>query len=114
LKTCGFLAAVNTTAWPEDWQESPLTIRDLLDVAVTRYDSFPIFVDGNPRDVFDFAFDALFQKPILAVEHHGYFRQGYEPLAQLVHDISAFSPKPNWMPLGKTVMSSCVLKQMGE
>jgi len=114
LKTCGFLAAVNTTAWPEDWQESPLTIRDLLDVAVTRYDSFPIFVRRYPRDVFDFAFDALFQKPILAVEHHGYFRQGYEPLAQLVHDISAFSPKPNWMPLGKTVMSSCVLKQMGD
>ena len=114
LKTCGFLAAVNTTAWPEDWQESPLTIRDLLDVAVTRYECFPIFVRRYPRDVFDYAFDALFQKPILAVEHHGYFRQGYEPLAQLVHDISAFNPKPNWMPLGKTVMSSCVLRQTGD
>jgi hypothetical protein len=113
LKSGGLSAAVNTTQWPRDWQEDPLTIRDLLDVAVTRYKKFPIFIRRYPRDIFDYAFDALFQKPILAVEHHGYFRYGYGPLAKVVRDISALYPKPHWMPLGKTITSSCVLKQTG-
>jgi hypothetical protein len=114
LKACGFTAAVNTTPWPVDYRENPLSIRDLLDVAVTRYESFPIFVRRYPRDIFDYAFDAMFQKPILAVEHHGFFRHGYEPLAKLVQNISALSSNLVWMPLGSAVVSSCVLKQTGD
>jgi hypothetical protein len=114
LKSCGFLAAVNSTAWPEDWHKSPLTIRDLLDVAVTRYESFPIFVRRYPRDVFDYAFDALFQKPILAVEHHGFFRNGYGALTEFIRDLSILEPKLQWMPLGRTLASSCVLRRTGD
>jgi hypothetical protein len=114
LGACGFHAAVNSTAWPGDAQEAPLTARDLLDVAVTRYPSVPLFVRRYPRDVFDFAFDALFQKPLLAVEHHGFFRHGYGRFADFVGELSTLSPKVAWMPLGQTVMSSCVLKQTGE
>jgi hypothetical protein len=114
LKRSGFGAVVNTTPWPEDYHESPLTLRDLLDVAVTRYEHFPIFVRRYPRDVFDYAFDALFQKPVLAVEHHGFFRHGYKPLANLVHELSALNTNLAWMPLGKIVTSSCVLKQTGD
>jgi hypothetical protein len=114
LKASGFAAAVNTTLWPVDYRESPLTIRDLLEVAVTRYGNFPIFGRHYPQDAFDYAFDALFQKPVLAVEHHGFFRDGYEALAKLVLEISALSSKVVWMPLGMTVTSSCVLKRMGD
>ena len=114
LKACGLAAALNSTPWPVNYRENPLTIRDFLEVAVTRYESFPIFVRRNPREVFDFAFDALFQKPVLAVEHHGFFRDGYEGLAKLVSEVSSLSSKVIWMPLGKTVTSSCVLKRMGD
>ena len=114
LRSCGLSAAVNSTAWPEDWQEDPLTIRDLLDVAVTRYDRFPIFVRRYPRDVFDFAFDAFFQKPILAVEHHGFFRNGCGPLTEFIRDLSTLEPKLQWMPLGRTLASSCVVKRTGD
>ena len=113
LKAGGFAAALNSTPWPVDYRGDPLTIRDLLDVAVTRYESFPIFVRRYPRDIFDYAFDALFQKPILAVEHHGFFRDGYEALAKLVHEVSSLSSNVLWMPLGRAVTSSCVLKRMG-
>ena len=114
LKACGLAAALNSTPWPVDYRENPLTIRDFLEVAVTRYESFPIFVRRNPREVFDYAFDALFQKPVLAVEHHGFFRDGYEGLAKLVSEVSSLSSKVAWMPLGKTVTSSCVLRRMGD
>jgi hypothetical protein len=114
LKASGLTAALNSTPWPVDYRENPLTIRNLLEVAVTRYESFPIFVRRNPRDVFDYAFDALFQKPVLAVEHHGFFRDGYEGLTKFVHEVSSLSSKVVWMPLGRTVTSSCVLKRMGD
>lgn len=113
LKASGLAAALNSTPWPVDYRENPLTIRDLLEVAVTRYESFPIFVRRNPREVFDYAFDALFQKPVLAVEHHGFFRDGYEGLAKLVREVSSLSSKVAWMPLGMTVTSSCVIRRMG-
>jgi hypothetical protein len=113
LKKCGFVAAVNTTPWPVDYLEFPLTLRDLLDVAVTRYESFPIFGRRNPRDIFDCAFDALFQKPILAVEHHGFFRHGCKPFAKFVRDLSALNTNLAWMPLGRTVTASSVFKQTG-
>jgi hypothetical protein len=95
-----------------DSGESPLTIRDLLDVAVTRYESFPIFVRRYPRDTFDFAFDAFFQKPILVVEHHDFFRDGYTALQTLVRDLDALDIKLSWMPLRKTLMSSYLFRQI--
>ena len=114
LKASGIAAALNSTPWPVDYRENPLTIHDLLEVAVTRYDNFPIFVRRNPREVIDFAFDALFQKPVLAVEHHEFFRNGYEGLSNFEQEVSALSNKVIWMPLGRTVASSCVLKRMGD
>jgi len=114
LQTCGFAAAVNTTPFPVDFQANRLTIRDLLDVAVTRYESFPIFLRRYPRDVFDYAFDALFQKPILVVEHHTFFRHGYEQMRALVQDLANLNLDLRWMPLGQTVNSTCVVKRIAE
>jgi hypothetical protein len=114
LKRCGFAAVVNTTPWPVDYRVTPLTIRDLLDVTVTRYESFPIFLRRYPQDIFDYAFDALFQKPLLAVEHHGFFRHGCAPFAKLVSDLSALSPNLAWMPLGRTLTASSVFKRIGD
>lgn len=111
LKACGFDAAVNTTVWPVDHENAPLTIRDLLHVAVTRYDNFPIFLRRYPGELFDHAFDILFQKPLLAVEHHGYFRQGYTAFANFVRDASTLRTDLVWAPLGQTLASTCVLRQ---
>ena len=113
LKSCGFDAAVNSSPWPEDGGDTPLTLGDLLQVAVTRYDTFPIFIRRYPGEIFDYAFDILFQKPVLAVEHHGFFRRGCEPLGEFVRDVSAVVSNLSWMPLAQTVTSSCVLRRTG-
>ncbi len=114
LKACGIDAAVNSTPWPVDYRENPLTIRDLLEVAITRYGGFPVFVRRYPRDLFDYAFDAMLQKPVLVVEHHRFFRRGHKALVELVRGISTLSPKVAWTPLGRTVTTSCLLKRKGE
>jgi hypothetical protein len=114
LGACGVHAAVNTEAWPRDHGGSHPTIRDHLDVAMTRYEPLPLFIRRYPRDVFDFAFDALFQKPILGVEHHEFFRDGLEALGKLVREVSSLSPRVKWMPLGRTLESSYLLRRTGE
>jgi hypothetical protein len=110
LKRCGFLAAVNSNAWPTDWERYPAAIRDAIDVAVSRYSGFPIFVRRYPVDVFDYAFDAFFQKPVLGVEHHRYFRNGFAPLENLAVALRRAIPNLKWMPLGRTVVSSYLLR----
>ena len=114
LKAAGFDAAANTTPWPVDAGENRLTVRDLLQVAVTHYEDFPIFVRRYPVDIFDHAFDALFQKPVLAVEHHGYFRHGCGPLVQVMRELSTLKTNLTWLPLGQAVAASCILRQTGD
>ncbi|HVM59652.1 MAG TPA: hypothetical protein VMV72_02205 [Verrucomicrobiae bacterium] len=113
LKQCGYLAVVNTTQWPVDPGERPLTLRDLLDVAVTKYDGFPIFGRRYPDNAFDFAFDTLFQKPLVIGEHHAFFKHGFEPLRRLVRELAALENAPVWRPLQETITSSIVVKRMG-
>lgn len=114
LKSSGVAASVNSSPWPSDNAGKPLTIRDRLQVAVTHYENFPLFLRRVPGDVFDFAFDALFQKPLLAAEHHGFFRDGYESLTRFISDISNIKTNLVWMPLGQAIASSCLMRQTGE
>jgi hypothetical protein len=110
LKRRGFLAAVNSDAWPADWDLYPAKIRDAIDVAVSRYSGFPIFVRRYPVDFFDYAFDAFFQKPVLGVEHHRYFRSGFAPLENLAVALRRAIPNLHWMPLGSAVVSTHLIR----
>jgi hypothetical protein len=114
LKSSGVAASVNSSPWPSDNAGNPLTIRDLLQVAVTHFENFPLFLRRSPENVFDFAFDALFQKPLLAAEHHGFFRNGYESLTRFIRDLSNIKTNLVWMPLGQAISSSCLMRQTGE
>lgn len=111
LAACGIAAAVNSGPWPVDSGQDRLTIRDLLEPAVTRHGGVPIFLRHYPDQVFDYAFDALFQKPVLAVEHHAYFRGGYRSLAELVREVSSLSPKVTWLPLASALAASYQIKR---
>ncbi|NJL17413.1 MAG: hypothetical protein HC938_09650 [Nitrospira sp.] len=56
----------------------------------------------------------MFQKPILAVEHHGFFRSGHKELARLVQGVSSLSGKVMWMPLGTVVLTHCLVRRTGD
>ena len=115
LKQCRYVAAVNSSPWAADVTNGTLTARALLDVAVTSYSNFPLFVRRYPRDAFDFAFDTFFQKPLIVVEHHEYFRDGYAPLRRFVGQLDAIGKsRPTWLPLREAVTSSCVMRPNGE
>ena len=100
LKTCGFDAVVNTTPWPEDFQGQPLTMQDLLGVAVTHY-SFPILC-GATGDIFDRAFDA-FSKAAVGSGTSRMLRHGYDQFSAFVRELATLRVKLVWMPLGETI-----------
>lgn len=114
LKNSGFYAAVNTTNWAVDWNKAPLSLRDFLDVAVTRYERFPIFLRHFPSDVFGCAFYALFQKPLLVEAHHQFFENGFGPLETFAQNVAQISPAPKWMPLGSALLSSHLVRRNSE
>lgn len=109
LAACGYLAAVNTDLSPSD--EEGVTLRDLLDVAVTAFADFPLFGRHYPRDPADFAFDLFLGKPALVAEHHGYFRNGYATLGAFVERLNQLDPRLEWSGLGAICSRAC-LKRM--
>jgi hypothetical protein len=106
LKAARYLAAVNTELSPSTMSET-LSIRDLLDVAVTRFADFPIFGRRYPNVPAEFAFDLFMGKPALAVEHHGYFKGGYEPLETFVSRLNALDNRIEWTNLETICSKAC-------
>jgi hypothetical protein len=49
----------------------------------------------------EFAFDLFLGKPALLVEHHGYFKGGYEKIREFMTQLNALSPDLRWMGLGE-------------
>jgi hypothetical protein len=109
LKASGYLAAVNSDVFPSA-APATLALRELLDVAVTRFDDFPLFGRRYPRDTAEFAFDLFLGKPALIVEHHGYFRNGYSALESFVGQLNGLDEQLEWASLGAICSHACLTK----
>jgi len=106
LKKCGYLAAVNTVPYPTNHFGAPTAIGDLFNLAILRHGSFPLFTRHYPRQVFDFAVDLFWGKPLFVVEHHDYFREGFCRLTEFVTALNELSPKIQWLTLENAVIRS--------
>jgi hypothetical protein len=106
LKDCGYLAAINSTPYPVD-AGVRLTLRDLLEVAVTRFASFPLFIRRYPRRLVELAFDLFVGKPALIVEHHGFFRDGYQALAETIEKLHGVEKQLQWANLNLICSRAC-------
>lgn len=113
LRKAGFAAAVNSDAWARDNAANPITVRDLLEVAVLRYDRFPMFLRRYPTESFDFAFDALFQKPVLAVEHHEYFSDHCRAYGEFAGRLRSAGLELRWLPLKQALVETCQIRRSG-
>lgn len=109
LAACGYLAAVNTEVCPSNNPET-LTLQDLLQVAITRLGEFPLFSRHYPNDAAEFAVGLFIGKPALIVEHHDYFRSGYEELGAFVNEINKLAPRIEWTSLANICSQACLTK----
>jgi hypothetical protein len=111
LRASGFLATVNGDVWPLNM---PHTLRDLLEVAVTRFSDVPLFSRRYPRDLAEFAFDLFMGKPVLTAEHHGYFREGYAALTTFVRRLRHLDPRLEWSSLATICSTACLTRTTAE
>jgi hypothetical protein len=109
LKASGYLAAVNSDVFPAT-KPNPLALHDLLDVAVTEFDDFPLFGRRYPRGVAEFALDLFLGKPALVVEHHDYFRAGYSALETFVSRVNALEKRLEWTNLATICSRACLTR----
>ena len=114
LRTSGYLAAVNTTCFPTNAGDAPITIADILRPAIMKFDGFPIFQRRYPQRLIDFAFDVFLGRPVLLVQHHDDFRDGYEKIETFVERLRTIEPNLTWPPLAEQLMESCVIRSLGE
>ena len=82
LKDQGYFAAFNSTLQATDSEESP-TI-EYPQPATRKYHDFPLFLRRYPKDRSYFTQDINLDRPIVIVEHHGAFRNGYKPMTDLI------------------------------
>jgi len=109
LKASGYLASANSNAHPVDATEE-VTLRDLLDVAVTRFSNFPLFTRRYARFLAEVAFDLFLGKPALLVEHHAFFRDGYDEVTEAVEKLHEIEPALKWDSLGNICMQASLKK----
>jgi hypothetical protein len=112
LSSNHYLAAVNTTAYPVDYSPEDIRVGDFLRPAITRYDGFPVFLRHYPRRIFDFAFDLFVGKPALVVEHHPFFREGYEAVEAVVAQLHSVEPSLTWPSLSEQLTQSCLQRSL--
>ena len=109
LGISAYLAAVNTELSPKD-TPGQLTLRDAMNVAIDKYGSAPLFGRSYPLDVAEFAFALLLGKPALLVEHHQYFRDGYQRLVSFVDALNLVEPCLEWATLGTICETACLTR----
>jgi hypothetical protein len=112
LRDNHYLAAVNSTCFPQDVGRDDLKVGDFLRPAITRYNGFPIFLRHYPRRLFDFAFDLFLGRPALIVAHHDYFREGCRALEDLVAELYQQEPDLSWPTLTTQLMRNCRMRNL--
>ncbi|MGD0479264.1 MAG: hypothetical protein ABSA42_03780 [Terracidiphilus sp.] len=106
LRSANYLAAVNSTCFPTDYEPNDLRIADFLWPAVTCFDGFPVFQRRYPRSTFEFALDLFLGKPALLVEHHEYFRDDCKGIEGFVANLQQIEPNLSWPGLSDQLMRS--------
>jgi hypothetical protein len=87
LKDQGYLAAFNSELRATDGEE--LSTIEYQRPATTIYHDFPLFLRRYPKDKSHFVQDIASGRPIIIVEHHGAFRNGYKAITDVVDWINS-------------------------
>jgi hypothetical protein len=104
LKMNGYMASVNTEISPVDAVRPTTRIRDVWDVAISRYGSFAIYTRRyGHHGLENFAFDLLLGKPCFIVAHHESCGHGGSSLLSLIDRLQALNCTLKWRSPGQVI-----------
>lgn len=113
LKSFGYAGAVNTETVPVDVHGASTQIRDVWDVAITRYGGFPIFTRRYAHHGLEnFAFDLLLGKPCLIVSHHEFFKENCQAVVELIEKLRKLNCRLHWRSLGEVLRRACSIRRV--
>ncbi len=111
LKRKGFVAAVNTDAWPID-QPGSIKIRDSWKTANMRHEDFAVFSRRYAfHGLLNFAFDLLLGKPCLIASHHDDYQYSGRDMVALIDQLNGLAVNLNWRSLGGVIRHAGCLHQ---
>lgn len=100
LKDHGYEGAFNSTLRTADGADLPPD--EYGRPATSVYHGLPLFLRRYPRDTAGFVRDLASGRPLIVVEHHGAFRNGYRPVTDLVDWINGLG-NISWKSLSRIV-----------
>jgi hypothetical protein len=114
LKSHNLYAAVNTVSHPAELPVR-LTIGELAQPAVLRYEGFPLFIREPIRKIQsqDIAFNLFFGRPVFIVEHHEVFQRP-EALIDIATRINSVAPGIHWSNLSTVVSNSVLMRKVSD
>jgi hypothetical protein len=114
LRSRNFDCAVNTVSHPTH-QLVRLTLGEIAQPAVLRYEGFPLFLRKSSADTQspDIAFNLFFGRPTFIVEHHDVFRHP-ECLVDAVSRINAVSPEIRWSSLSSAASGATLRRRSAD
>ncbi len=112
LKSNNYVAAINSSgSAANSGAKAPLTLGHLLQPAITKYGEFPIFLRRYPGGSEQFAFDLFLGKPLLAVEHHSYLKDGGARLTEFIARLNSFK-RLHWTGLHEILTKSYLEREI--
>jgi hypothetical protein len=107
LKCNNFTAAVNTEVNPVGAAAPQTRVRELWDVAVMQYSSFPVFTRRYmSHGLENFAFDMFLGKPCLVVGHHDVFKDDGRELMMFIDRLNSLEGGVQWGGLDTVIARS--------
>lgn len=103
LKNQSFACAINSTLFWSNYSHNELILRDLLDLCLTKLNSFPIFKRFYTDDIDEMSLELFFGKPAFTVEHHGAFSNDMIKIEANIKKIQDTHPFLDW----KNIKTSC-------
>jgi len=113
LQRSRFIAAVNTEVHPVGDDALRTEVRELWQVAITKYGGFPIFTRRYvSHGIENVAFDMLLGKPCLLVAHHDVFMDGAQELHAFIDRLNALVKPLRWSSLEEVIHHSHLVREI--
>lgn len=107
LRDQGFIAACNTSIIACNADRNSLRFRDIMMPAILQYSGLPLFSRFYPNcDPLSLRINIFLGKPILIVEHHGFFEHGYAKVEKFVSSVSSIKANIKWSSLYDAVKNA--------
>lgn len=104
LSDSELIAGINSTVFPVD-MEKGIVLSELFHPAVYGDSSFPVFKRRYPDDLFGSLLDLVYGKPVFLVEHHRFFKEGYDRIQEAFREINSWKQELEWSSPGRIIRS---------